>query len=188
MPALYDDEENIRPMESVVPPLKLKMKPIVMQGYNDDEAPVPQCTPRNRLLQMRRQAKDIEEEDIACATPRMSGGTGTAGPATERACQPGERWVQRWGKKLGGQYAIITAFVHHETRRLRFDVHLTSKCLRFSLVCTHQAMLEPACGDDDRLLVEMVKGIAMGLEFDKSTGQIMFGPSVPAAWVSSTGR
>ena len=83
---------------------------------------------------------------------------------TRAACQPGERWVQRWGKKLGGQYAIITAFVHHETRRLRFDVHLTSKCLRFSLVCTHQAMLEPACGDDDRLLVEMVKGIAMGLE------------------------
>ena len=83
---------------------------------------------------------------------------------TRAACQPGERWLQRWGKKLGGQYAIITAFVNHATRRLRFDVHLTSKCLRFSLVCTHQAMLEPACGDDDRLLVEMVKGIAMDLE------------------------
>ena len=151
-------DENCPPPP--VPAQKLRAK---------DEAPCT-TTARGRLLERISAARElVDKEVVVASTPALT------------ARLPGERLVQRWGKKLDGAgYVIITAFLDEHDRNLRFDVHLASRCLRFSLSCQHQKMLSL----DERAHAELVREIAMDLQWDAASQQLVFGPSVPAAWVS----
>jgi hypothetical protein len=113
-------------------------------------------------------ARAIGDVDIATATPRGSArGAGAAG------------FLVRFGKKLDGCFAIITAV--EIGRSLRFDVHLTARCSKYSLTCTHASY---SGGGELSERAESARAIANDLRWDASTGQVVFGPSTPASWVS----
>lgn len=137
-----------------------------------DPSLVPACTPRRQLNKLLANAKAMDAQ-----AGRQLKTVRTAPPPAPGSV--GERELARWGKKIDKQYLIITAHYDFCDKKLRFEVFNTRKETSHCLVCRHADVLNRG----DASVVEVAKAIALDLEFDGS-GKLVFGPHVPASWVS----
>jgi rRNA-processing protein FCF1 len=90
----------------------------------------------------------------------------------------GEQTLLRFGKKIAGRYALITAY--YKKPKLRFVVYMSSSCSKMILTCVHEEIerLDPSSTEEVR---RIVKAVASDLSFDDS-GKLQFGANVPAVW------
>ena len=132
----------------------------------------PACTPRRQLNKLLANAKAMDAQ--AGQQLKMMRSAPPPGPDSV-----GEQELARWGKKIDRQYLIITAHYAYEQKKLRFEVFNTRTETSHSLVCRHEDVLRRG----DASIVDVAQAIALDLEFDTS-GKLVFGPHVPASWVS----
>ena len=129
------------------------------------------CTPRRQLNRLLANAKAMDVQAGHLIAMRAS-----APPGPDAV---GEQELARWGKKIDGTYLVVTAFYVYEQKKLRFEVFNTRRETRHCLVCRHEDVLRRG----DASIVDVAQAIALDLCFDTS-GKLVFGPHVPASWVS----
>merc|ERR1711908_176555 len=123
-------------------------------------------TPRRRLASAVSAAKSLQiekmSEVVRLDSARVTGRIDAA-----------EVVIARFGKKISGRYALVTAYYKKPT--LRFVVYLSETCHKYELTCVHKAM-EDSCDEtklDSRENAALVRMVANGLEIDKS-GKLVF--------------
>jgi len=87
--------------------------------------------------------------------------------------------IAKWGVKINDEYCIIAARKVDEDRRLRFDVYNTRTSTQHALVCRHADVVSSG----ETSVAAVARAIALDLRFD-GTNRLVFGPHVPASWVS----
>jgi hypothetical protein len=87
--------------------------------------------------------------------------------------------IAKWGVKINDEYCIIAARKVDEDRRLRFDVYNTRTSTQHALVCRHADVVSSG----ETSVAAVARAIALDLRFD-DTNRLVFGPHVPASWVS----
>ena len=131
---------------------------------------LPLSKARRELAELLEHARTLEADGDT--TRLLSQDSPTSG--TEGGPQ-----IARWGVKINDEYCIIAARKVDEDRRLRFDVYNTRTSTQHALVCRHADVV--ASGETS--VAAVARAIALDLRFD-GTNRLVFGPHVPASWVS----
>jgi len=131
---------------------------------------LPLSKARRELAELLEHARTLEADGDT--TRLLSQDSPTSG-------EGGGPQIARWGVKINDEYCIIAARKVDEDRRLRFDVYNTRTSTQHALVCRHADVVSSG----EASVAAVARAIALDLRFD-GTNRLVFGPHVPASWVS----